>query len=243
MNLTVAGLSRTAVVEGSPTASLGIVCLHGHNMQASKFIDNFSSLTGTLRVAPQALEDDLGEEGWIRPDSVAKFHRRYPGLDGTEDFQLVERLIELHPGVETWVTLGFSGGAGFLRSYLKVRKFPFQAAGLACNGGENELVNGKFTLHPDNQLPPIFFQWGTNDRFHSVSDMEVATAAWVKTFATVEKRRKLLTICGKSVERRVYADADLDVYVVQGGGHSLLTCSDGGTAARYFGFVNNRLGL
>lgn len=242
---------RHYYTQGSPGAELGIIACHGHSMKAVDFARKFTP-SQAFHVLPQALKAASDNaEAWIQIRSLVKFSQ-YPQLTGVEDNQFIEAIIAAHPNVDVWALFGFSGGAGFTRDWLRTRALPFSAIGLSHNGafGPDPInglpaelqADGTFGVFPGNTVSPVFFEWGTSDPFHP-DGLEDATAAWAKTIGTTLKRRRNIVICGKTVDHRVYNDADYDVLVIQGGGHSLLDCAGSGSDHRFETFVRARLGL
>lgn len=250
-NLNVAGLDRIALVRPASTgAKLGIFGLHGHSQHASTFgPKNFTPKDDVVQVFLQGLPDDGGVTGWIRPDT-ASFKYTWCSAKGHEDYDYIEavlaRAMASFPSVQAWAPLGFSGGAAVLRYLAHDRLFPFPAFGLCGNSMSTEHVTGG-RFEAAGPLPPLYFQWGTKDDSPvdqpNMMPFEAATDVWAATYGATETSRKLVTVCGSSVQRREYSNPDFAVYAMQGVGHRMLNCPVDGSDDRFERFVRGRLGL
>ncbi len=244
--LNVAGLERKVLVKGDPTARIAFIMHHGHGMTAETIISNFPVDPDVVVFAPQGLVATDGATSFISPRSLSK----YPGKKGTEDYDLdaaiqVEAVRRSYTNIDEWGGGGFSGGMGYLREEMVDRPDLYSFWG----GGWN-------TMHEDEVGPdgafiglvnrePFQLWLGNNDdktaRVPPKLDYEPTIAAYAKRFGAVERRRRQLTICGLSVEQRLYTHPNLQVYLTSGG-HSVTGCTGDGFGVRLFRFADARLG-
>jgi predicted esterase len=246
--LSVAGLTRTVLVQGEETARFGFVMHHGHGMTAEKILDSFTPNSDFVVFAPQGLVASDGATSFMSPRSISK----YPGSDGTEDFQLDERIIL--KALKNFPLLtrerigcgGFSGGMGYTRESMIHQPDAFGFYGGGWNTMHEDEVgsDGAFVGLLDKK--PFQLWLGKNDdvtaRVPPKLDYEPTIAAYAKRYGATQKSKRTITVCGISVEQRTYSHPNLQVFLPNGG-HSITKCTTDGFDNRLYLFAKARSGL